>query len=176
MLSPAFSGIAPAPEFVFEWLLPGCIFVLFVGSLPLRNQFKIREINRKIDADLEAGIVEETRVSVVAAKRFKEPEHNAYMLFLRTPEDRVFVVYDYESFGRERPKICLRPQTNLTFVHFPETRLDILDWSGPEIPVKRSKELLLHVDDWPEAEAWCDIPWDELDSVLTTPGRRAKAA
>ena len=150
------------------WVVPIGLFLLLAGWLPVNTYLGSRRLFRGIDADIASGVVEETILTFADARRYREPEHNTYMLFLRTDADRVFVCYDYESAGRERPKICLHPQERLCLIRFPKTGLDKLEWSGRKLEIGRSKELLLHADEWPEPETFCDVPWDELDGYLTT--------
>src|SRR5262249_27577053 len=47
--------------------------------------------------DLERGVATEETLEFTAAKRFQEPEHGGLIYFLRARDERVYVLYDYES-------------------------------------------------------------------------------
>jgi len=88
-----------------SWALP----ILAVGASSsgafavlstLRWMRDWRDVRPLVLRDLNRGVATEEALLVTAAKRFQEPEHGGLIYFLRTNDDRVFVLYDYESQDR----------------------------------------------------------------------------
>lgn len=164
------------PEFA-EWALNlradnyafwACISALVLPSL-FAFDFGRRDLRhrRRIKADLAAGVVSETDLIFVAAKRYKEPEHGMYLLFLRTEDDRVFVLYDHDSGGDDTDRPMLRPKTKLRRTHYPASLRSDYDWAGPTLRPKRAKPLTTFPNEWPEDDTFYDVPWDDLDRIFS---------
>src|SRR5215475_3116071 len=90
------------------WKRPDALWILPAGALlcatysifsTLRWIKDWRDVRPGLRADLESGEVAEEHYEFTAAKRFQEPEHGGLMYFLRTTDDKVFVLFDYESQG-----------------------------------------------------------------------------
>ncbi len=131
----------------------------------------------ELQADMDGGHVVEERYRFVGAKRFEEPEHRGLMYCLHTEDDRVFVLFDGESqqlgVTQGNPlDSSFRPCSDLCLVRAPKSRF-VLDtqFSGTPLEVGVSLELTAAPKDWPESEAYCDIPWGELESRLSVTSR-----
>jgi hypothetical protein len=125
-----------------------------------------------LSADLaDSNVVEESYV-FAEAKRFQEPEHGGLMYFLKTHAGEVFTVFDYESQTlaleeRDPLQSSYRPCANLLLVRAPNSRAVLSTTSsGPELTVGQPMELALAPEKWPEPEALCDIPWEQLEHRL----------
>ena len=126
--------------------------------------------------DLTGGTVLEERLTFVDARPFQEPEHGGLIYFLRTTDDRVFVLYDHESQdlgveGKDPLSSSLRPKSELLIVRAPNTRLVITKtFAGHELALAPIRELLAPPAEWPETDEFCSVPWGGLE------GRYARAA
>lgn len=142
------------------WLLPlagvGCaVFAISSTVQWLRSSQGSR---LRIREDLEAGKVAEERLTFVEAKVFQEPEHDGLIYFLRTPDDRVFVLFD--SFSGS-----LRPKSELLLVRAPNARFIISrTFAGDDLPTAPVREMVAPPKEWPESEEFCSVAWNELDS------------
>lgn len=130
-------------------------------------------------ADLERGEAIEETHRFVAAKRFQEPEHGGLIYFLRTPDDRAFAVYDSASQdlgvqGKDPLTSPFRPRTALTVVRAPRSGL-VLDtaFTGEALASGDAIELTASPDDWPQADAYSEIPWNDLERRLGYAGASA---
>jgi hypothetical protein len=133
--------------------------------------FRRREIART-ESDLSLGVVIEDAVEVKVVKCFVEQEHFGRIYFLRLHDDRVFTIFDYESpnmegGGRSRPT-RLRFATNMKILRFPASGDVTYEFSGTPIRKPRALPLKAHPDSWPEPEAFCDIPWNDLEKTLAS--------
>ena len=126
-----------------------------------------------IAEDDAAGMVEEERVTISGVKVFREPKHFMKIYFLLFSDNCILVRYDYESAnmdGDEKSKRLNFPlHHDLTMVRFLQSGLVKYDFSGPVIRKPRAIPLTLHAKKWPGDETWCDIPWDDLASVMCAP-------
>jgi hypothetical protein len=137
-----------------------------------------RDSRPLLRTDLDAGRVVEAHYQFDAAKRFQEPEHGGLIYFLRTTEGKVFVLYDRESQDRgvrdEDPlSSTYQPRTELVLVRAPTAGFVIDEqFSGAPLDAGPPHELTIAPKFWPESEEYCDIPWNELESRLSTPSRK----
>ncbi len=150
--------------------IPLC--VLYAAISTARWLAGHRDARPSLVADLERGeIVEETH-RFSEAKRFQEPEHGGLIYFLRAPDDRAFVVYDSVSQdlgvqGEDPLTSPFRPRSGLTLVRAPHSGIVLeTSFSGEPLAVGAPIELAASPRDWPEADAYCAIPWDQLERRL----------
>jgi len=129
-------------------------------------------------ADLQGGQVVEESYEFTAAKRFQEPEHGGLMYFLRTTDDKVFVLFDYESQdfgaqGEDPLKSKFQPCTELLVARTPKTGVVLNQrFSGALLDAGDPYELSIPPQSWPESETYCKFRWDELEKCLTRKGRK----
>jgi hypothetical protein len=120
-------------------------------------------------ADLEDGEVAEEHYEFTAAKRFQEPEHGGLIYFLRTTDDKVFVLFDHESQdlgarGEDPLASEFRPCQRLELVRAPHSELVVAQTpSGAPLEVGPQIELTVGPSKWPESESYCEGKWDELE-------------
>jgi len=125
-----------------------------------------------LSADINGGQVVEETYHFTAAKRFQEPEHGGLFYFLRTTDDRVFVLYDAESqdlgVQPEDPLAStFKPCTHLLIVRAPNTGYVISKhFSGEPLMVGDPRELAVGPKEWPDSDAYCGIPWQQLETRL----------
>ena len=137
-----------------------------------------RDPRPALQADLEEGRVLDELYRFTEAKRFQEPEHGGLFYCLRTADDRVLVLYDAESQDREAQGedplgSTFKPCAELRMVRAPKTGYVISrQFSGAPLDAGEPFELTLPPKRWPESDAYCDIPWHELEKGLSR-GRRA---
>ncbi len=123
--------------------------------------------------DIDGHKVIDENYKVAEAKRFQEPEHGGLMYFLRMDDDRVMVLYDHESVelemeGKDALNSSFKPCRELHIVRAPNTEYFIKqEFSGERVPLSDPIELTAPPDQWPEQEAWCEIPWHELENRLS---------
>ena len=165
------------------WNSPVAIWVVVLGT-PACAVFAVvssvrwvsgwRDIRPLLAADLDAGRVVEELYQFTAAKRFQEPEHGGLMYFLRTTDDKVLVLYDYDSSNlgaREEDPFGsdFEPRDNLLIVRAPKTGYVISEqFSGVSLDAGDPLKLTIAPQLWPQSEAYCDIPWNELEKRLST--------
>ncbi|RPI76187.1 MAG: hypothetical protein EHM45_13690 [Desulfobacteraceae bacterium] len=149
--------------------------------ISVARAFKIRGgIRSDLRADLEDGQVVEESYRFTAAKRFQEPEHGGLIYFLRTTDDKVFVLYDHESqdlgVNSEDPlKSRFEPHAELTLVRAPKSKIVISkQFSGALLDAGAPRDLSIAPDQWPEPEEYCSIKWDNLDKRLNPPAKKAR--
>ena len=154
------------------WLLPvagiGCaVFAIYSTVQWLRSSQGSR---LRIREDLEAGKVAEERLTFVEAKVFQEAEHDGLIYFLRTTDDRVFVLFDSESQDlaiqeKDPFSSSLRPKSELLLVRAPSARFIISrTFAGDDLPTAPVSEMVAPPKEWPESEEFCSVAWNELDS------------
>ena len=164
------------------WASAGSLWVIVVGAALCAGYAVVssyrwvkgwpQDYRPALREDVENGVVSEEQYNFTAAKRFQEPEHGGLMYFMQTVEGRVFTLYDRESQDRgvqdEDPlKGSFVPRSQLVIVRAPRTRF-VLNTVFSGTPLEAGKPVLLAIDPekWPEAEEYCDIPWEELDRRL----------
>jgi hypothetical protein len=125
-----------------------------------------------IRQELATGTVLEEHHVFTEARRFQEPEHGGLIYFLRTADDRAFVVYDGESqdlgVGDGDPLASpFKPHANLRVVRTPRSRM-VLDktFSGPVLDAGAPLDLAADPKDWPEQDEYCAFGWGELEARL----------
>lgn len=128
--------------------------------------------SNSVSADIASHSVDEEHYEFAAAKSFEDPEHGGLIYFLRTSEDKVLTLYDYEGVelgaqNDESKKRCLVPRSTLVMVRAPHSGFVISKkFSGSALECGQSLELSADPKDWPESDVYCDIPWPELESRL----------
>jgi hypothetical protein len=146
--------------------------VAYAAGSAIRWLKEHRNLRPLLEADLARGEVVEESYRFVAAKRFQEPEHGGLLYFLRTADDRAFVVYDSESQdlgvrGQDPLASAIRPRSELTIVRAPNSGI-VLDTAFASEPLDAGAPLELEAPprDWPEADAYSAIPWNDLERRL----------
>lgn len=125
-------------------------------------------------SDVEGGLVVDNTYEVSEVKRFQEQEHGGLIYFLRMNDNKVLTLYDYESVelqmeGNNPLQSNFKPCNKLRIVEAPKTGYFISqEFSGEELLLSEPIDLLSSPDKWPEGESWCNIPWNELESRLST--------
>lgn len=124
--------------------------------------------------DLRNNKVLEEALEIVDIKRFQEPEHGGLIYFLRISDDRILVLYDEESQqlgveDRDPFSSSFVPLHRLRIVRAPATQFLLSrEFSGAPIAISKTPYLNIPPDKWPESDSWCDIPWRELESKLSS--------
>ena len=158
---------SPTAIWVVAFAVPACALIAIRSTI---RWVKTWPDNRSdLAADLAKGIVIEEAYRVVGAKRFQEPEHGGLIYFLRTDDDRVLALYDHESQdlgarGEDPLRSTFRPSAELTLARAPATKF-VLDkrFSGETIKASSPIELSVPPREWPDNEAFCDVPWNDLE-------------
>lgn len=128
--------------------------------------------------DITEGVVFDEKYQVKDVKRFQEQEHGGLIYFLRMSDDRVLVLYDYESQNQDGDPLAssFTPRDQLHIVRAPNSNYFISQkFSGEKILAPDTVGLFAPPEEWPEHDDWCDIPWDDLESRLSTEVAAAKA-
>ncbi len=160
--------IADTGFWVLGVSIPGCAVWAIVSSV--RWVRKWPDNRDDLRADLQAGLVSEEYHQFDAAKRFEELEHGGMIYFLRTIKNKVFVLYDRESQelgidGQDPLSSSFCPRAELLVVRAPRSRFVISrEFSGGMLDAGLPRALALEPDHWPEHEAYCKVPWPELDA------------
>lgn len=137
-------------------------------------------LTNRLRADLAAGVVEVRSLRLLAAKRFQEPEHQGFLYFLRTDDDRVYVTFDWESQAlhenEEDPlSSTFKPATHVQVVRGPVTRQLLKEqFSGAPLDLPAPIPLTADPEDWPEIGEFCLVAWQELESKFSMPKGRAR--
>jgi hypothetical protein len=160
------------------WKRPDALWILIGGALlcaaysifsTLRWIKGWRDVRPGLRADLASGEVAEEHYEFNAAKRFQEPEHGGLMYFLRTVDNKVFVLFDYESQGLgaegEDPLATeFRPCENLLLVRASHSEIVLSqNFSGAALEVGEPIELSVGPSKWPEWDCYCEVKWEELE-------------
>lgn len=160
---------------------PGIFALLVAASAMWAIRSTLRRIrsgedNRSmLEADLAGGKIVEERCRFVAAKRFQEQEHGGLIYFLRADDDRVLVLYDYESQhlganGGNPLSSPFRPRAEYVTCRAPHSGYAMTqDFSGAALDVGKPVALLVSPKKWPEPETWCEVPWDGLERHFSNP-------
>ena len=161
------------------WKSPFAPLVLLIGGAGitiLSALSTVRWIKSRPDyralvrTDLAENSVLEEELQFVEAKVLEEPEHGGLMYFFRTPDNRVFVIYDHESqdlgAGGEDPHTsAFQPRAQLTLARAPVSRIPISkNFSGPHLPAGDVMELAVDPKLWPAPDEFCDVAWLELEN------------
>lgn len=132
-----------------------------------------RNFRSDIRADLEVGQVIEEFYTFTAAKCFEEPEHGGLFYFLRTTDDKVFVIYDEESQnlgaeGENPLSSKFQPSTELVINRAPKTNWVVSkNFSGVMLEAGEPQVLAISPEAWPESESFCKFRWDQLEELLS---------
>ncbi len=128
----------------------------------------------KLLKDIENGVVEVLDIEVREAKVLQEPEHGGLFYFLRTHDDEVFVMFDYESQdlganGEDPFASSFSPKEKLQIARTPIARSPVSEeFSGKPLDVRETLDMTAHPDKWPEPEQFDDVAWSEIESVYTS--------
>ncbi|PTT77797.1 hypothetical protein DBR42_24675 [Pelomonas sp. HMWF004] len=165
---------------VAPWLLgiatPLCA-VYAVGSSVLWIS-RCKDYRSSLAADIAAAQVIEEHYVFDAARQFREPEHGGLIYFLRATDGRVLTL-DGDP-GRslddqdDDPLISsCRPMPKLILVRAPQTG-GVISRTFSGEPLELSDPIELHAppEQWPETEAYCGIPWPQLERMLGKPTKR----
>lgn len=168
-----FGWHSSAAMWVLAFGVPACALFATISTV---RWFKGWHDSRPLlNADLAGGQVIEEHHIFNAAKRFQEQEHGGLMYFLRTTDDRVLVLFDYESQdisvdGKSPLNSSFKPHTELEIVRAPNSGFFITQhFSGSPLDAGDPYDLLIPPKQWPKSESWCDIPWDKLEETLSKP-------
>lgn len=124
---------------------------------------------RAMQADLVADTVHEEPLEVREVKRFQEPEHGGLLYFLKLADGRVYVLFDHESQdlgaqGQDPLKSSFAPKSLLTVARLPQSEIALSsDFSGEALALSAPKVLELEPDVWPQPDAFCAVPWEQLE-------------
>lgn len=161
---------------------PSAVWILAVGGVTtlayaigssVRWLKGLENLAPSIRADLANGQVVVEELAFGEAKCMQEQEHGGLIYFLRSSDDRVLVVYDYESQdlgvqGDGPEGSSFRPRMHLTVVRAPQSGLVVgKSFSGDALKVAEVIDLVAPPDQWPEDADFCDIPWAELEARLS---------
>lgn len=155
-------------------VIPLCGIYAAISSVRWVRSWK--DYRPLMQADLDAGQVQEERYAFTAAKRFQEPEHGGLLYFLHTVEGKVFTMFDSESqdlgiYEQDPLTSSFRPRSELVMVRSPNTGFVIRQtFSGEPLELGPPLEIEANPKDWPESETYCDIPWADLESRLGSEG------
>lgn len=161
---------SPVSVWVWGLVLPLCAAYASVSTWRWLRGW--RDMRPDLRADLAAGTVQEERHRFEEVRRFQEPEHGGLIYFFRTADSQVFVFYDAESQDRgvqEQDPLASSfvPMSDLALVRAPRSGFVLhRTFSGGVLDAGEPAPLQLEPSDWPEHEAFCDIPWDRLDARL----------
>ena len=135
------------------------------------------DIRPALREDLDHGRVVEELYQLTEARCFEDPEDGELVYFLRTSDDKVLVLYDYDSEDlaceRADPSCgSSEPHTELLVVRAPETDIVIRKvFSGTLLNVGDPLEATDPMA-WPDSEGYWDVPWNELDTRLRPSGEQ----
>ena len=150
--------------------VPLCITYSIASSI--RRYKDVQDIGEVVGSEIEAGQVLEERYRFVDARRFQEPEHGGLIYFLHTSDDRVLVLYDYDSQdlgvqGLDPLTSSFRPKHELALVRTTDSEMVISTvFSGEGFTFSETTELRAPPDQWPESETFYDVHWSDLDRAL----------
>ena len=123
--------------------------------------------------DRQTDHVIEESLEITAVKRFQEQEHGGLIYFLKTHDDRIYVIYDTESQdlgvdGRNPLDSSFRPMSQLTIARTPAAEIVVsTTFGGIELPLPEVGDLLIDPLEWPDPDTFCEIPWDGLEARLS---------
>jgi hypothetical protein len=147
------------------------VAILFVWSI-VADRKRVKGTVVALETDAAAGSVTEEKITVAGIKCFKEPEHHGRIYFMLFGDGRVLVRYDTASSNMDGGTKSIRTDfpihCDLTMILFPQSGIVKYDWSGPKIRKPKAIPLTLNPKHWPEDETYCTIPWDDLDTVLSS--------
>lgn len=151
-------------------VVPMCGIYAVISSVRWIRSWK--DYRPLLQADLDAGQVQEERYVFTAAKRFQEQDHGGLIYFMRTADDKVFTMFDAESqdlgVAEQDPLTSsFRPMSELVMVRAFNADFVIgTTFSGVPLEPGDPIEIYAAPEHWPDSESYCDIPWGELESRL----------
>jgi hypothetical protein len=156
------------------WIFLACALLsaLLMTPMVVRSVRNRSGFYQQVRMDLAGGTTDEERYSFVESKRFQEPEHGGLMYFLRTPDDRVFVLFDYESQnlgveGKDPLASTFRPRSDLLIIRTPVSRHVLSTaFTGSPLELPPPKELSAPPKQWPASEEFCAVAWDQLEKTF----------
>ena len=161
---------SPFAPWIFALAVPLCaVYAVVATILAMRRQ---RDLLPALEADLQSGRVAEESYRFTEARRFQRPDHGGLTYFLRTPDDRVFVLHDSESetldMRRQDPLTSrFRPCSALSIVRAPRSGVVLgRSFSGEELDAGDPSLMFLPPSLRPESDACWDVPWAELEQRL----------
>lgn len=159
---------SPAVTWIFLVGIPFCGSYAIYSSIKwFKNQKDIRPLLRD---DLTNGKVIEENLHIEEIKRFQEPEHGGLIYFLKTDDNRVYVLFDEESqdlgVNDEDPlSSSFQVRNQFKLIDAPLSNLTIQrEFSGSPLNPGEPFAMLTPVELWPENETWCSVSWDKLES------------
>lgn len=164
-----------APGILALLVAAGAVWAICSALRRLRSG---RDSRSLLEADIAGGKAVEERCRFVAAKRFQEQKHGGLIYFLRADDDGVLVLYDHESqhlgaSGGDPLSSPFRPRAEYVIRRAPHCGYAMTqEFSGAALDAGKPVALLVLPEKWPEPEAWCDVPWDELERHFSDPDRQ----
>ncbi|WP_019614078.1 hypothetical protein [Psychromonas ossibalaenae] len=117
--------------------------------------------------DKAGGVVVDEHYHVAEVKCFKEPQYGGLIYFLHMSDNKVLVVYDYESQTEKGSSFVVK--RSLQISRAPDSGYYIEQhFSGAVITSCATFALTIAPDLWPKPDSWCDIDWHELEDKFST--------
>ena len=132
-------------------------------------------LRRAQTEDLENGVVTEEAFHFTETKRLQEHEHGGLIYFLRTVDNRVYVLFDYESqdlgVDEQDPLTStFRPHEKFVMARAPKSRMILGNrFFGGQLELPTPMPITVPPSKWPTFEAYCDTPWEQLDTKFCRP-------
>lgn len=119
--------------------------------------------------DINSGQVKESNYLIINIKIGQYPNCDGVVYFLLLDDCRVFVLFDdknkdrslllnnfeiYDHFGLVKSKF--------------NDRVINVEFSGHCVPVAQRFVLSDELDNWPDDEDFCDVPWDDIEKTYKT--------
>lgn len=152
-------------------IFPATIVLSFIFSLNstrkwLNNSNKLYHL---ITADLTTNQILTETYNIIAVKRFKEPQHGGLVYFLKLPEDKVRVIYDYESQNNDSDSgALLTIKSQLTIATTLHSNIVVTNqFSGSLFTDINDFELTLPPAQWPMSDTWQHVEWETLETIYS---------
>ena len=153
------------------WILSILILigVGLCGSELFRQMKWKKNKSYEIEQDIENEEVEELQLEILDSKCLQEIEHGGVFYFLRTREGRIFVMFDYDSpgivaDGRNPFDSEFKPLNNLHITRTLKSKIILNQrFLGEPVKITSIGDMMAEPSDWPEAEEFCSIRWDEIE-------------
>lgn len=149
--------------------------------LDMRRQS--RHLNSRLEslgADIATGEVEERTLQLTEARRYQEPEHDGLIYFLRTRDDGVFVLFDYDSQalgvqGQNALDSTLEPAERLAVIRAVKSHdVTRTRFEGRPLELGAPIPFELPPRHWPESETFLGVDWPGLDAWMTRRAGRSR--
>lgn len=149
----------------------GCAAYMIFVWFHHRNKFhKYREeYASQVLKSIEANVVKDESYQIKDVKRFIEPEHGGLIYFLLTSNNRILVLYDYESAelgtnGEDSLSGSFEVRNMLNIVKAPKSDHVLRQYfSGDLIEPHKPIDMTLPPEEWPEDATWYRGKWDRLE-------------